>query len=93
MRFKMATRKNIDIMAKLRQHQALMLRDQDETQQQLVDIMKTMYVQRSSGSICPPWPDMVCVFLHWDTCSDIALFWGARLSYLSLTRTPNRWTP
>ena len=48
-------------MAKLRQHQALMLRDQDETQQQLVDIMKTMYVQRSSGEYLPPWPDMVCV--------------------------------
>ena len=64
----------LDFMGKLRRHQQLMVRD-DGLQEKFVDIMSTMYVQRS-GNICPPWPDMV------DPVDRInfTLFWGmARL--------------
>ena len=64
----------LDFMGKLRRHQQLMVRD-DGVQEKFVDIMHTMYVQRS-GHICPPFPDLV------DPVDRVnfVLFWGmARL--------------
>ena len=47
----------VDIVGRLRRHQATMVKD-EEIQEKYADIMKTLYVRRS-GSICPPWPEMV----------------------------------
>lgn len=57
--------RSLDILAKLRGHQQLMLRETSaETQEKFVDVMKTMYVEKT-GSICPPWPDMVDPVIHY----------------------------
>lgn len=56
----------VDIVGRLRRHQATMVKD-EEIQEKYADIMKTLYVRRS-GSICPPWPEMVnsisSLYLH-----------------------------
>lgn len=61
----------LDFMGKLRRHQQLMVRD-DGVQEKFVDIMHTMYVQRS-GHVCPPFPDLVDPVGSHSTCVPVAI--------------------
>ena len=77
----------LDFMGKLRRHQQLMVRD-DGLQEKFVDIMSTMYVQRS-GHICPPWPDTV------DPVDRVnfTLFWGMARLIQEMTQEMRRRHP